>query len=76
MTRASRRHVQRRKTRFGIICQFSAEIVAVRFRNTTFSLVDVVSLPKKKGPLRLHEEAKDFRLWCSGGVYEPADADI
>lgn len=21
-------------------------------------------------------EAKDFRLWCSGGVYEPADADI
>jgi len=32
-----------------------------------------MSLPKKGW---LHEEAKDFRLWYSGGVYEPADADF
>jgi len=60
-----------KKRHIGIVCQFSAEI-AIRFRNIFFTHWRM-SLPQKG---RLHEEAKDFRLWCSGGVYEPADADF
>lgn len=42
----------------------------VRFRNIFHSHLS------ESFKEQLHVESKDFRLWCSGGVYEPADADI